>query len=175
MPPEEPPKSESAANDAATNGGNADNGQDFGHEDAAEILTNLLQNQAATTAGDNGNGQQAAATAGGKGCTTQVGEAQQAAIQQMMQQLKLGGVSLPNAAAEAAGGATGDQEKKHAFWDTQVRGRSPAPERLRSQRGALFASCLLVLPNRSRGESAASWAECRGRSIGIGFDLVVRG
>eukprot|EP00571_Detonula_confervacea_P003580 CAMPEP_0172313478 /NCGR_PEP_ID=MMETSP1058-20130122/20264_1 /TAXON_ID=83371 /ORGANISM="Detonula confervacea, Strain CCMP 353" /LENGTH=488 /DNA_ID=CAMNT_0013027135 /DNA_START=44 /DNA_END=1506 /DNA_ORIENTATION=- len=77
-----------------------------GQDEAAEILSTLLQNQVATTS--DGNDNAAAAASGGD---TQVGEAQQAAIQQMIQQLTLGGhVAMP---------ADGDQEKKHAFWDTQ--------------------------------------------------------
>ena len=105
MPKKEDEKKPAAAADASSNG---DDNADETHEEAADILTNLLANQGAT-----GTGGAAATTSGGN---TQVGEAQQAAIQQMMQQLKLGGV-LPG----ANGVAGGEDEKRHAFWDTQVR------------------------------------------------------
>ena len=84
-----------------------------GHEEAAEILANLVQNQAAYTSSKNGTNADAAAAMATKSSGNN--SAQDAAIQQMLQQLKLGGA----AALPSDGG--GDAEKKHAFWDTQVR------------------------------------------------------
>ena len=84
-----------------------------GHEEAAEILANLVQNQAAYPSSKDGTNANAAAAMTTKSSGNS--SAQDAAIQQMLQQLKLGGaVALPS-----DGG--GDAEKKHAFWDTQVR------------------------------------------------------
>lgn len=91
-----------------------DNGEaDEGHDEAAEIINNLLQNQVVP----------GGAAADASGSNTQVGEAQQAAIQQMMQQLKLGGMTLPNAVADAEG----SDDTKHAFWDTQPMLQSDDP------------------------------------------------
>lgn len=110
-------------------GSDGDGNIDDGHEEAAEILANLLQNQAAISTNaagaavdaagastSTGTGSAAAAvtttttsSGGGSG-----GNAQEAAIQQMLQHLKLGGaVALPSDGDDA--------ERKHAFWDTQVR------------------------------------------------------
>jgi len=80
--------------------------------EAVEMLQTLLNNQGGVTSGTTSDASSAAAN------TSQVGEAQQAAIEQMMQNLKLQG-TLPNATETAAVA----EEKKHAFWDTQVRER----------------------------------------------------
>lgn len=81
-----------------------------GNDEATEILNNILHNHGGNDNGDNDIAAALNLTNGGDN-NTQVGEAQQAAIQQMIQQLKLGGhVAVP---------ADGEQEKKHAFWDTQ--------------------------------------------------------
>ena len=95
--------------------------EDNNHDEATEILTNLLQNHQALPTYDDA----APPAAGAEGlASSSVTEGQQAAIQQMMQQLKLGGVALPNGATVAAVADGGEQgEKKHAFWDTQVRMR----------------------------------------------------
>ena len=81
---------------------------------ATDILTHLL-------AADNGTSSSPAANSAAistSGENTQVGEAQQAALLQIFQQLQMeGGLPLPEA---AAGAGESDQEKKHAFWDTQV-------------------------------------------------------
>ena len=92
------------------------------HDEAAEILTNLLQNHQALPTYD-GSTDNVNGAAGVEGASSSVTEGQQAAIQQMMQQLKLGGVALPNGATVTAVTDGGEQqgEKKHAFWDTQVR------------------------------------------------------
>jgi len=89
------------------------------HEEATEILSDLLQNQ--TPAGASAvNIPPPQSNANDE--NTQVGEAQQAAIQQMMAQLALQGVNLQaidpstGAVVSAAGN---EEEKKHAFWDTQ--------------------------------------------------------
>ena len=122
---EDPPNSGDAdANlDVDNNGEDGGGDGDDDHGEAAEILTDLLQNGQIIPASANGDNADAGRTDTSSGATeaaaaacrenTQVGEAQQAAIQQMMQHLKLGGVALPSASA--------DQEKRHAFWDTQVR------------------------------------------------------
>ena len=92
--------------------------EDDNHAEATEILTNLLQNHQALPTYDDA----APPAAGVEGASSSVTEGQQAAIQQMIQQLKLGGVALPNGATVAAVANGGEQgEKKHAFWDTQVR------------------------------------------------------
>ena len=108
----------------------AGSADDDNHEEATEILSDLLRNQAAAGAAGMvvpSPQPPAAATDGGNSAEgTQVGEAQQAAMQQMMSQLAMQGVnvqaidtsSLLAGRAEAAG-QSGD--KKHAFWDTQVR------------------------------------------------------
>mmetsp|Transcript_7173 Transcript_7173/g.17840 ORF Transcript_7173/g.17840 Transcript_7173/m.17840 type:complete len:533 (+) Transcript_7173:171-1769(+) len=120
---EDPPNSGDAdANlDVDNNGEDGGGDGDDDHGEAAEILTDLLQNGQIIPASANGDNADAGRTDTSSGATeaaaaacrenTQVGEAQQAAIQQMMQHLKLGGVALPSASA--------DQEKRHAFWDTQ--------------------------------------------------------
>ena len=98
------------------------NGDDNGHDEAAEILSDLVQNQvsvSSTSAAD-----------------TQIIEAQTTALQQLLQQ---GGASAAakqkssmqslldaamkgNAAAQQQlmGQADATGEKKHLFWDTQV-------------------------------------------------------
>ena len=92
--------------------------EDDNHAEATEILTNLLQNHQALPTYDDA----APPAAGVEVASSSVTEGQQAAIQQMIQQLKLGGVALPNGATVAAVAHGGEQgEKKHAFWDTQVR------------------------------------------------------
>ena len=103
------------------------------HDEAAEILTNLIQNQvslANTDQTNSGRSSSAAAAAFGGG---QVGEAQQAAIQQLLQQepsamLKqetmvavLDAMRGDVAKAQQAAVDNSLGEKKHAFWDTQVR------------------------------------------------------
>ena len=91
--------------------------EDDNHAEATEILTNLLQNHQALPTYDD-----APPAAGAEVASWSVTEGQQAAIQQMIQQLKLGGVALPNGATVATVADGGEQgEKKHAFWDTQVR------------------------------------------------------
>ena len=92
--------------------------EDDNHAEATEILTNLLQNHQALPTYDDA----APPAAGAEVASSSVTEGQQAAIQQMIQQLKLGGVALPNGATVATVADGGEQgEKKHAFWDTQVR------------------------------------------------------
>ena len=91
------------AEDEASNGGGGGNN----HDEAAEILSDLVQNQMSIRSiNDN----------------SQLIEAQTTALQQLLQQ---GGAS---AAAKQqaihsifdAAAAKGDGEKKHLFWDTQV-------------------------------------------------------
>jgi len=97
-----------SASDAAENG-DADGGAgqvlDVESTEAVEMLQELLNNQ---------GGVSGTSDVSADANNSQVGEAQQAAIEQMMQNLKLQG-TLPNA-TEAAAVA---EEKKHAFWDTQ--------------------------------------------------------
>ena len=78
--------------------------QDDETQEAAEILTDLLANQSLSTNN-----------------ATQVGEAQNAALQQLIN----GNNNVLNeqsvrALLDAMGGAE-EGEKKHVFWDTQVR------------------------------------------------------
>lgn len=124
-------------------GSDGDGNVDDGHEEAAETLANLLQNQAAIStnvagAAPNADGSTGTCTGtGGAAAATTTtpsvgggggGNAQEAAIQQMLQHLKLGGaVALPSDGDDA--------ERKHAFWDTQVR-------------GVYFCSCCLFLVAR---------------------------
>ena len=114
-----------------------------GHDEAAEILTNLLQNQSLTSANNAAAAAggaavvEAANVAAGGGGNTQVAEAQQAAIQQMMLQLKLGGVP----------GAENEGERKHAFWDTQVR-RISRHQRMFLCRWSLVGSGLTIRTKR---------------------------
>lgn len=109
---------------AGSSGDGNDAVDDEGHEEAAEILANLLQNQAVVPS-TNADGTTAiAAAAGGEdvrvgaaGLTTTTGSGDnpEAVIQQMLQQLKLGGaVALPSE------GGIDAERKHHAFWDTQV-------------------------------------------------------
>ena len=106
--------------DADTADKNNEEAEENNHDEAAEILTNLLQNHQALPTYDGSTGN-ANGAAGVEGASSSVTEGQQAAIQQMMQQLKLGGVALPNGATVTADGGEQQGEKKHAFWDTQVR------------------------------------------------------
>lgn len=92
------------------------NGDDNSHDEAAEILTDLVQNQmsmgsSSARAADN----------------TQIVEAQTTALQQLLQQ---GGASAAGSQqspmqsildAAMKGSQTAETgEKKHLFWDTQV-------------------------------------------------------
>ena len=92
------------------------NGDDNSHDEAAEILTDLVQNQmsmgsSSARAADN----------------TQIVEAQTTALQQLLQQ---GGASAAGSqqssmqsildAAMKGSQAAETGEKKHLFWDTQV-------------------------------------------------------
>jgi hypothetical protein len=96
-----------------------------GQEEAAEILANLLQNQAvvpiSTNRTNNSNAADGHADTDAAAVTTTTGgsgdTSQEIVIQQMLQQLKLGGaIALPS------GGGDDAEKKHHAFWDTQVRG-----------------------------------------------------
>ena len=91
-----------------------DDDTDHRDEDAAEILSDLLQNQASVST-DSGSG-------------TQVGEAQQAALQQLIRQEPSAVLNQPSVRAlldamggDSRGDAAGEAGKKHVFWDTQVR------------------------------------------------------
>ena len=86
-----------------------DQTNDDGHDDAADILTNLLQNQVSLSNTNTANNDALASAIGGG----QVGEAQQAAVQQLLEAMR-GDVTTQGDGADAG-------EKKHAFWDTQVR------------------------------------------------------
>lgn len=107
---------------------NVDNDDDADnrHEEAAEILSNLLHNQAVLT--DEANGISSVRTTPDD---SQVGEAQQAALQQLINQ-EPSAMSKQKAMAavlDALKGDVGQQqqfvdmseggEKKHLFWDTQ--------------------------------------------------------
>jgi phage gp29-like protein len=113
-PEKEATKAVDDADDAAANGGDDDN-----HEEAAEILTDLVQNQMSISSAD----------------TTQIAEAQATALQLLLQQ---GGASASKqqsmqALLDAARKgdivaqqqlmgqvASNGEKKQHAFWDTQV-------------------------------------------------------
>jgi hypothetical protein len=80
--------------------------QDDETQEAAEILTDLLANQSLAN-----------------GTTTQVGEAQKAALQHLVADSSGNGGNVLNeksvrALLDAMGG---EGEKRHVFWDTQVR------------------------------------------------------
>lgn len=80
--------------------------QDDETQEAAEILTDLLANQSLSTNN-----------------ATQVGEAQNAALQQLINGNNNNNVlneQSVRALLDAMGGAE-EGEKKHVFWDTQVR------------------------------------------------------
>lgn len=104
---------------------------DKNFDQEADALASIMKQLAAHKATTKADAEKAAKTTqGGKeaaadetGEKTQVGEAQQAAIQQMMQQLKMGGMS-----------AEGEGEKKHAFWDTQPMLQSDDPEEKAKQK-----------------------------------------
>ena len=126
-----PPKKDDKAVEDPDVGDAAVPDGDDNHEEATEILSDLLRNQAAAGAAGMGPSPQPSASAteppAGSNSTegTQVGEAQQAAMQQMMSQLAMQGVNVQAidasslvAAAASPSGKAGD--KKHAFWDTQV-------------------------------------------------------
>jgi hypothetical protein len=85
------------------------------NEEAAEILTDLLSNQATVSRNDTN----------GSDVKTQVGEAQQAALQQLIRQEPSGVLNEKSVRAlldAMGGGVVQDEgEKKHVFWDTQVR------------------------------------------------------
>jgi len=77
------------------------------HEEAAEILTDLMANQS-LSANNNGG-------------TTQVGEAQKAALQQLVSGNNVLNERSVKALLDAMSGNGGEGgEKKHVFWDTQV-------------------------------------------------------
>ncbi len=84
------------------------NEEDIRHEDAAEILSNLLQNQAAL----NINPSNITAAANASKTNFSVGEAQNAAVQQLLEAMK---------GDSSRGGGDEKGGTKHAFWDTQVR------------------------------------------------------
>lgn len=93
-----------------------DDDADHRDEEAAEILSDLLQNQASVSNAKSLNG-------------TQVGEAQQAALQQLIRQEPSAVLNQQSVRAllDAMGGdsrgdvAAGEGGRKHVFWDTQVR------------------------------------------------------
>ena len=111
-PEKQAPKADNDADEAA-----AANGVDDNHEEAAEILTDLVQNQMSISSGD----------------ATQIAEAQTTALQQLLQQ---GGASASKQQAVQAlldaamkgdasvqqqlMGQVSGEKKQHAFWDTQV-------------------------------------------------------
>ncbi|KAL7482070.1 hypothetical protein ACHAW6_007762 [Cyclotella cf. meneghiniana] len=91
-----------------------DDDADHRDEEAAEILSDLLQNQASLSNAKSLNG-------------TQVGEAQQAALQQLIRQEPSAVLNQQSVRAllDAMGGdsrgdvAAGEGGRKHVFWDTQ--------------------------------------------------------
>ena len=92
---------------APKEGDNASGGEND-HEEAAEILTDLVQNQMSISSSD----------------ATQMAEAQTTALQQLLQQgaasaSKQQTVQALLDAAMKSDAAQGDK-KQHAFWDTQV-------------------------------------------------------
>lgn len=97
----------SAPEEQAPNAGNdANGGDDNNHQEVAEILTDLVQNQMAISSAD----------------ATQVAEAQTTALQQLLQ---TGGTSAMKqqtvqALLDAAMKGDAGEKKQHAFWDTQV-------------------------------------------------------
>ena len=101
-PEKQAPKADNDAEAAA-----ADDADD-NHEEAAEILTDLVQNQMSINSGD----------------TTQIAEAQTTALQQLLQQGGSAASKQQNLQAllDAAmkGAAVTGEKKEHAFWDTQV-------------------------------------------------------
>jgi hypothetical protein len=77
-------------------------------QEAAEILSDLLANQSLAAAP-----------------STQVGEAQTAALRQLMGHNNVLRETSVRALLDAMGGdgvGNEDREKRHVFWDTQVRG-----------------------------------------------------
>eukprot|EP00569_Conticribra_weissflogii_P019258 CAMPEP_0171442014 /NCGR_PEP_ID=MMETSP0881-20121228/26912_1 /TAXON_ID=67004 /ORGANISM="Thalassiosira weissflogii, Strain CCMP1336" /LENGTH=487 /DNA_ID=CAMNT_0011964959 /DNA_START=36 /DNA_END=1499 /DNA_ORIENTATION=- len=91
--------------DAGADGENEGNEEDHRHEDAAEILSNLLQNQAAL----NFNSPNMTAATNASNTNVSVGEAQNAAVQQLLEAMK----------GDVSQGVGSEKGAKHAFWDTQ--------------------------------------------------------
>ena len=104
-------KADNDAEVAATANGAA--AGDDNHEEAAEILTDLVQNQMSISSGD----------------ATQIAEAQTTALQQLLQQGGSSASKQQNLQALLDAAMKGDaaaqqqltgEKKQHAFWDTQV-------------------------------------------------------
>lgn len=111
-PEKQAPQADNDGSEAASANGGNDN-----HEEAAEILTDLVQNQMSISSAD----------------ASQIAEAQTTALQQLLQQ---GGASASKqqtvqalldaamkgdaAVQQQLMGQVSGEKKQHAFWDTQV-------------------------------------------------------
>jgi hypothetical protein len=133
-PEKEATKAVDDADDAAANGGDDDN-----HEEAAEILTDLVQNQMSISSAD----------------TTQIAEAQATALQLLLQQ---GGASASKQQSMQAlldAARKGDIVAQQQLMG-QVASNGEEAARLLGYTGEYFIICVHVLPYSKRTISVAS-------------------